>query len=156
MATIRTATEEDIPRILELYRQLAFIPPPEGTPSPSAKEYRRVFNEMAETSGYSLLVAEDGGEILGTMVMVILPGIARGVSPFAVVEYVVVDEKARRRGIGRLLMDYVKERAREADCYKIMLTSDKRREQAHEFYKALGFEASAHGFKLYFTDSDGM
>ncbi len=156
MATVRTATEKDIPRILELYRQLAFSPPPEDAPSPPLEEYRRVFNEMEATPGYELLVAEDGGEILGTMVMAILPGIARGVSPFAVVEYVVVDEEARRKGIGRLLMDYVKERAKEAGCYKIMLTSDKRREQAHEFYKALGFEASAHGFKLYFTDSDGM
>ena len=156
MATVRTATEQDIPRILELYRQLAFEPPPEDALSPPPEAYRRVFNKMAATPGYELLVAEEDNEILGTMVMAVLPGIARGVSPFAVVEYVVVDEKARRKGIGRLMMEYVKDRAKEAGCYKIMLTSDMRREQAHEFYKALGFEASAHGFKLYFTDSDGM
>jgi GNAT superfamily N-acetyltransferase len=66
------------------------------------------------------------------------------------VEYVVVDEKHRRRGIGKLLMDDVIERAKEAGCYKIMLTSDNRREEAHDFYRSLGFEASAHGFRLYF------
>ncbi len=149
MATVRQATEPDIPRILELYRQLAFSPPPEGVASPTAEEYLRIFNEMVALPGYSLLVAEEDGEILGTLVLAILPGIAHGVSPFAVVEYVVVDEKARRRGIGRLLMEYVIARAKEADCYKIMLTSDKRREQSHEFYESLGFEASAHGFRLY-------
>ncbi|HUT68385.1 MAG TPA: GNAT family N-acetyltransferase [Dehalococcoidales bacterium] len=149
MATVRTATEKDIPRILELYRQLAFNPPPAGAPVPSMEEYRRVFNKMSAVPGYRLLVAEEDGEILGTTVLVILPGFTHGVSPFAVVEYVVVDEQYRRRGIGKLLMDYVIARSKEAGCYKIMLTSDKRREQAHQFYKSLGFAASAHGFRLY-------
>jgi len=149
MATVRTATEKDIPRILELYRQLAFNPPPAGAPVPSMEEYRRVFNKMSAVPGYRLLVAEEDGEILGTTVLVILPGFTHGVSPFAVVEYVVVDEQYRRRGIGKLLMDYVIARSKEAGCYKIMLTSDKRRDQAHQFYESLGFEASAHGFRLY-------
>lgn len=53
-------------------------------------------------------------------------------------------------------MDYIINKAKEAGCYKIMLTSDKRRKPAHNFYKSLGFEASAHGFKLYLKDSDGL
>ena len=150
MATVRTATETDIPRILELYRQLALNPPPANAPGPSLEDCRRVFAEMSNTHGYSLLVAEENGEILGTTVLAILPGLAHGTSPFAVVEYVVVDEKHRGRGIGKLLMEYVIARSREAGCYKIMLTSDKRRKQAHKFYRSLGFEASAHGFRLYF------
>jgi len=149
MAIIRTATEKDIPRILELYRQLAFNPPPAGAPGPSLKECRRVFADISATPGYSLLVAEEDGEIIGTTVLVILPGMAHGTSPFAVVEYVVVDEKWRSRGIGKLLMEYVIARSREVGCYKIMLTSDKRRKRAHKFYKSLGFETSAHGFRLY-------
>lgn len=149
MAIVRAAKEEDIPRILELYRQLDFAPRPAGTPTFPREEYRRVFTEMAATPGYRLLVAEEDGEILGTTVLAILPGIAHGVSPFAVVEYVVVDEKCRRKGIGKLLMDDIVARAKEAGCYKIMLTSDKRRREAHEFYQSLGFEASAHGFRLY-------
>ena len=150
MVTVRTATEKDIPRILELYLQLAFNPPPDGTPTLPPEEYRRVFAKICALPGYSLLLAEEDGEILGTTVLVILPGFAHGVSPFAVVEYVVVDEAHRRQGIGKLLMDYVIAQAKEAGCYKIMLTSDKRRDEAHEFYRSLGFEASAHGFRLYF------
>lgn len=155
MAIVRKAIEKDIPHILELYRQLAFDPSSEVTES-SPEECRRAFAWMNSVPGYSLLVAEEDGEILGTTVMIILPGFAHGVSPFAVVEYVVVDEKARRRGIGKLLMDYVIAQAKEAGCYKIMLTSDKKRELAHRFYESMGFEASAHGFKLYFKDGDGL
>jgi len=95
-------------------------------------------------------VAEENGEVIGTTVLVILPGMAHGTSPFAVVEYVVVDEKRRSHGIGKLLMEYCLARAKEAGCYKVMLTSDKRRERAHKFYRSLGFETSAEGFRYYF------
>ena len=105
---------------------------------------------MKSVPGYELLVAEENGEVVSTTVLAILPGFARGISSFAVVEYVVVDEKKRSRGIGKALMDYCKERAKEAGCYKIMLTSDKRRDRAHKFYRSLGFEASAEGFRYYF------
>jgi GNAT superfamily N-acetyltransferase len=117
---------------------------------PSEEEYRRVFQEMNALSNYELLVAEDSGNILGTTVLAILPGMAHGVSPFAVIEYVVVDEKYRGKGVGKTMMEYCIQQAKKAGCYKIMLTSDKRRTEAHEFYRSLGFEASAHGFRLYF------
>jgi GNAT superfamily N-acetyltransferase len=105
---------------------------------------------MAKVPGYSLLVAEENGEVIGTTVLAILPGMARGTKPFAVIEYVVVDEKKRSRGVGKILMEHCKELAKEAGCYKIMLTSDKRRKRAHKFYNSLGFEASAEGFRFYF------
>jgi GNAT superfamily N-acetyltransferase len=150
MTIVRAARESDIPRIQELYLQLSFTPLPTDAPRPSMEEYREVFQKMAKVPGYELLVAEEGGQVIGTTVLAILPGFTHGVSPFAVIEYVVVDEAYRGEGFGRLLMEYCIDRAKEAGCYKIMLTSDKRREQAHEFYKSLGFEASAHGFRLYF------
>ncbi|GAG17006.1 unnamed protein product [marine sediment metagenome] len=149
MTTIRPATEADIPRIQELYLQLHFTPPPPDAPRPSPEEYRRAFNQIYATPGYHFLVAEDSGVILGTAVLVVLPGMVHGVSPFAVVEYVVVDEARRGTGVGRKLMEYIKEKAIKAGCYKIMLTSDNRRGEAHDFYRALGYEASAHGFRLY-------
>ena len=150
MTSVRAATEDDIPRIQKLYLQLAFTPPPPDILRPSIEEYRRIFSEMSTLPGYELLVAEEKGEVTGTTVLAILPGMAHGVSPFAVVEYVVVDEAHRGKGIGKLLMEYCIDRAKEAGCYKIMLTSDKRRTEAHEFYRSLGFEASAYGFRLYF------
>ena len=148
MPIIRRAVEKDIPRILELYRQLSFEP--EKYKAPPVNECLKVFRKMSLYPGYELLVAEDNGRVVGTTVMAILPGFAHGTSPFAVVEYVVVDEPYRSKGIGKLMMDSVISLARGAGCYKIMLTSDLRRERAHKFYKTVGFEASAHGFRLYF------
>jgi GNAT superfamily N-acetyltransferase len=150
MVLIRAAVEEDVPRILELYQQLSFNPG-DYQKAPVA-DCRHVLNRMKEHPGYSLLVAEEDGHVVGTTVLAILPGFAHHTSPFAVIEYVVVDEKKRSLGIGRIMMEHCRKLAKEAGCYKIMLTSDKRRKRAHKFYKSLGFAPSAEGFRYYFPE----
>jgi GNAT superfamily N-acetyltransferase len=150
MVQIRTAVAEDIPRILELYQQLSFNPG--DYVKPSVADCRHVLRRMEKYPGYSLLVAEEDGQVVGTTVFAILPGFAHRTSPFAVIEYVVVDEKCRSKGIGKLLMEYCTQLAKEAGCYKIMLTSDKRRKRAHKFYESLDFEPSAEGFRYYFKE----
>ena len=149
MPIIRRAMEKDIPRILELYQQLSLNPSPSPYKAPPLNDCLKVFRKMSEYPNYYLLVAEEGGLVVGTTVLAVLPGFAHGTAPFAVVEYVVVDEKRRSQGIGKLLMEYVIARAKEAGCYKIALTSDNRREQAHKFYNSIGFKSSSHGFRLY-------
>ena len=151
MTTIRLATEGDIPRILELYRQLAITTSQaELCNSPSLDDCRRVFAEIGIFPGHELLVAEEEGKVIGTLVLLIVPNLSHSALPWALVENIVVDEKHRRQGIGRLLMNYAIARAKEAGCYRIVLSSDKRRKEAHKFYRSLGFQASAHGFRLYF------
>ena len=151
MAMIRQATEEDIPRILELYRELAITTSEvELSWSPSLDDYRRVLAEICAAPGHELLVAEDQGQVVGTMVLLIVPNLSHGACPWALVENLVIGHGNRRRGLGRLLMDYAIARARDAGCYRIVLSSDKRRREAHRFYRSLGFQASAHGFRLHF------
>ena len=151
MVMIRQATEEDIPRILELYRELAITTSEvELSWSPSLDDYRRVLAEICAAPGHELLVAEDQGQVVGTMVLLIVPNLSHGACPWALVENLVIGHEQRRRGLGRLLMDYAMARARDAGCYRIVLSSDKRRHEAHRFYRSLGFQASAHGFRLHF------
>jgi len=151
MAMVRVATEEDIPRILELYRELAITTSQtEQRGSRSLDDYRRVFAEVSALPGHELLVAEDEGKVVGTMVLLIVPNLSHNALPWALVENMVVDEKYRRRGIGRLLMEYAIAQAKKAGCYKVQLLSNKKRVEAHRFYRSMGFEASAHGFRLYF------
>jgi len=151
MAIVRAATEGDIPRILELYRQLAITTSQaEQHQNPSLDDCQRVFAEIDTFPGHELLVAEDEGEVVGTMVLLIVPNLSHSALPWALVENIIVDKRYQRRGIGRLLMNYAIARAKEAGCYRIGLSSDKRRKGAHKFYRSLGFEASAHEFRLYF------
>jgi len=82
MLIIRLATEEDIPRILELYCELAITTSQvELSRSPSPDDYRRVFAEICAASGHELLVAEYQGEVVGNMVLLILPNLSHGACP---------------------------------------------------------------------------
>ena len=151
MVTIRLATEDDIPHILELYHQLAITTSQtELSRSPSPDDYRRIFAQIRSAPGHELLVAEHRGEVVGTVVLLIVPNLSHSASPWALVENLVIDHRHRNRGLGRMLMEYAIARARDAGCYRIVLSSDKRRRKAHQFYRSLGFDASAYGFRLYF------
>ena len=116
MITVRKAIETDILCILELYSQLAITPPVEQNYSVNLDKYRRAFIQIQEVTGYNLLVAEDQCKVIGTMVLIIVPNLSHNALPWAAIENVVVDEEYRRKGIGRLLMDYATARAKEAGC----------------------------------------
>jgi len=151
VASVRVATENDIPRILELYRELSLgMGDVERGLRPSQDDYRNVFAEISADPRHELLVAEDDGRVVGTVVLVVVPNLSHAGTPWALVENLVVAERQRRRGFGRLLLEYVVTRAREKGCHRIELCSDKRREAAHQLYRAVGFEPSAHGFRIYF------
>ena len=64
------------------------------------------------------------------------------------IESVRVRSDLRGHGIGRAMMLWSLDRARERGCRMAQLTTDKRRKDAHRFYASLGFEASHEGFKL--------
>jgi GNAT superfamily N-acetyltransferase len=144
MATVRLATEQDIPRILELYEELT------GERYDLTRhETEPIFAEISAMPGHELLVAEEDGVVVGTMVLLIVPNFSHGALPWAILENLVVDPAHRRRGIGRLLTEYAIARAREAGCYKAQLLSSTKRKESHRFYKALGFKMSAYGFRMY-------
>ena len=144
MAIVRPANEQDMPRILELYEELTG-----GQHYLSPDDTQTVFVEIVSMPGHELLVAEEDGEVVGTMVLLIVPNLSHGARPWAIVENMVVDGRYLRKGIGRLLMEYAIAHARQAGCYKVQLLSNKKRHEAHQFYRSLGLEASAHGFRLY-------
>ena len=150
MAIVRLATEADIPRILELYRELVITTSHvEQGRIPSPDDFRRVFAEISASPGHELVVAEHGDEVIGTLVLLIVPNLSHGTLPWALVENMVVDRRHRRGGVGRLLTDYALARARDAGCYKIVLNSNKKRRDAHRFYRAVGVQPTAHGFRRY-------
>jgi predicted N-acetyltransferase YhbS len=151
MTVVRAATENDIPRILELYEEQLVIGTSgaEKQRNPAFEDYRRALSMIDALPGCELVVAEEQGEVIGTMMLMIVPNLSHRALPWAVVENVVVDSSNRRKGVGKLLMDYALMRAREAGCYKIQLSSNKSREEAHKFYESIGYKASAEGFRLY-------
>jgi ribosomal protein S18 acetylase RimI-like enzyme len=86
--------------------------------------------------GNRLLVARSGGEVVGTLTLVLLP-LPTGVR--ARIEDVVVDRAARGRGIGAALCGEALRLAAEAGARSVDLTSRPGREAADRLYRRLGF-----------------
>jgi GNAT superfamily N-acetyltransferase len=147
---VREAVEADLPRLVELAAQLSLDEPREELGPPLPEGYRRAFEEIRGDPRQRLFVLEAGGRIAGSAVLIIVPNLSHQGRPYAIVENVVVDTGERGSGYGALLMGHLIEEARRAGCYKVSLTSSKRRPDAHRFYERLGFRATHEGFRIEF------
>jgi GNAT superfamily N-acetyltransferase len=145
--SVRLASTADLRAILDLYRELAedraASLPAEGA------DAEVTFSRILATVGRTILVAESEADVVGTADLVIVDNLTHDGAPWAIIENVVVTETCRGRGVGRSLMTAIEGRCRAAGCYKVQLLSRNHREDAHAFYRALGFEESALGFRKY-------
>jgi GNAT superfamily N-acetyltransferase len=146
--TIRRAAEADLPRIVELLSQLALGDERDSPTEPLPESYGAALHEIEADTRQQLLVVEARGRVVATGVLGIIPNLSYRGRPWAFAEGLVVDPTQRRKGYGEALMRYAIEEARRAGCYKVSLTSNKRRSEAHFFYQKLGFAASHEGFRL--------
>ncbi|GGO16452.1 N-acetyltransferase [Microbispora rosea subsp. aerata] len=141
----RTARREDVPVVVSL---IDGDPITAARPSSREPDYYAAFEAVDTDPRNELIVVELDGEVVGTMQITYIPGLSRRGGERAQIEAVRVAAPLRNRGIGREMMRWAIERARERGCALVQLTSDKARTEAHRFYGSLGFTASHEGFKL--------
>jgi ribosomal protein S18 acetylase RimI-like enzyme len=144
---IREATAKELPQVLALYAQPGMN---EGHALDVAQA-REIFDQFARYPSYRLFVAGEVGapeKLLGSYALLIMHNLAHMGTPAAIVEDVVVDRNRRRQGIGRQMMDHAVAQARAAGCYKLALSSNRKREQAHAFYESLGFELHGYSYVI--------
>ena len=145
LASVRDATEDDLPRLIEL---LGYLSMREQREDPSQLDrYRAAFAAIAADANQRLLVLDLDGRIIGSTVLIIVPNLSNQARPWAQVENVVVHPDLRGRGYGEQLMRHALDAARAAGCYKLVLTSNKERADAHRFYRRLGFQTTHEAFR---------
>jgi GNAT superfamily N-acetyltransferase len=149
---IREAEERDLERIVRLIHDgtapgvTAEEEP--GPPLPAA--YRDAFAEIRASGDGALYVAELGGEVVGCFQFFAIPHLANRGRRRAQIESVHVAAEHRSKGIGEAIVRFAIEEARRRGCFRMQLTSNKSRVDAHRFYRGLGFAQSHEGFKLDF------
>ena len=121
---------------------------PPGAPEPDAGAAARRFARIAAYPDYAVYLAEEDGVPVGTFALLVMDNLAHGGAPEGVVENVVVAEGRRGQGIGRAMMRFAMDRCTEAGCYKLVLSSNVRRESAHRFYEDLGFVQHGLSFSV--------
>ena len=141
---IRQADTADLPAVLALYAQLDF----NNGNVLSEQAAQQIFAEFARYPSYRLFVATEGSVVVGSYALLVMHNLARGGTPSAVVEDVVVASDQQGRGIGRQLMSHAKDQARAAACYKLALSSNRQRHAAHAFYESLGFDQHGLSFVI--------
>jgi GNAT superfamily N-acetyltransferase len=122
----------------------ALVPGTEDPADPAP--YEAALAEVAAGDG-AVLVAEVGGEVVGVCQLLVLRHLQHRGGRCAELESMHVRADHRGRGIGAVLLAAAVGRAEAADCYRIQLTSNLARGDAHRFYEAHGFVASHRGFK---------
>ena len=139
------ARKEHLPGILALYKQLL----PDEEPI-DINEANKIWEE-GERQGIKYFIAADGGRIVSSLYMALIPNLTRGGSPNGFIENVITDENYRRKGIGKKLMEMAIEYGKKNNCYKVVLLSSVKRKEAQLFYEDCGFNGSSkRGFEIRF------
>lgn len=110
--------------------------------------YQLAFRAIDADPAHVLVVAQAGQQLVATMQLSFIPGLARRGALRAQIEAVRVHESYRGRGLGAAMLGWAIEEARRRGCGLVQLTTDKARPDAHRFYERLGFVASHQGMKL--------
>jgi GNAT superfamily N-acetyltransferase len=141
---VREATVNDLPAVLALYGQ----PGLDEDRVLSLEAARELFYRFEAYPDYTLYVAEADGAIVGTFALLIMDNLGHLGTPSGVVEDVIVLASEQRRGIGRQMMEFAIARCRARGCYKVALSSNLKREAAHQFYESIGFERHGYSFRV--------
>ena len=67
---------------------------------------------------------------MGSFALLVMHNLGHLGAPSAIVEDVVVAPALQRHGIGKAMMQFALERCRDKGCYKLMLSSNAKRERA--------------------------
>jgi len=143
---IREAKPEDAPAVSKLFSELVIFE--EDLPFLAGQ-----IDVFRADPNYYLAVACRENDVVGMAMAVLCQNICRQLSPFMLIENMVVSPDYRRQGIGRQIMLYLEDWARKNNCGFITLVSQHKRNNAHQFYQALGY-AHDDGFQKFLMFSE--
>jgi GNAT superfamily N-acetyltransferase len=129
--SIRRAVKEDCPRLLELVKELALYERAPDEVTVTLDHFTK--SGFGENPVWWTFVAEKEGVILGFALYYIRYSTWKGQAMY--LEDIIVTEKARGQGIGKLLFDRLIEEAKEKGFKRIVWQVLEWNEPAINFYK---------------------
>jgi ribosomal protein S18 acetylase RimI-like enzyme len=148
--SIRRARRDDVGAIVAMLADDPLGSGRERIEDPLPSSYFRAFEAVEKDSNIRLVVAEEGGAVVGCLQLCILPGLSSQGASRALIEDVRVASHCRSRGIGERLVQWAVAQARAGECRLVELLTHNTRVDAQRFYKRLGFAPSHVGMTLRF------
>lgn len=136
---IRICTKEDVNDVYELICEM------KGERHDFEK-FKTAYEALYEEQRYTFFLYELEGNVVGFL-SIIIDYILYRADKVAVIEELMVSEKARGKGIGKALLEYATNYAKEKRCVLLELSSGFSREFAHQFYERQGFEKAGYHFR---------
>lgn len=147
----RKATRKDVPIIVEMIADDPLGKTRENFQVPLPDEYKNAFENISKDKNQELMVLEDeNNQVIGTLQLSFIPYLTYRGGIRAQVEAVRIRKDKRGLGIGKLMFEWVIDRAKERKAHVLQLTTDKKRPEAIEFYHSLGFQSTHEGMKMHF------
>jgi GNAT superfamily N-acetyltransferase len=137
---LRPVTEPELPLLTEILAEL------DGNAPLPVDHVRETWLEMRRFPDYVCYFAEVGGEVVGTLSLNVFPVLSGAMHAEAIAEAVVIRPAFRGRGLGRAMMRAALDLAAQKGAYKLALSSNLRRLDAHRFYEGMGF--TRHGYSF--------
>ena len=141
---IRAATVEEVARLPALYDWL-FAPPGSKPASWDERRAGVALAEAIESHDSCVLVADDGGELIGFCTgYQDMHSVRFGYRAW--VEDLAVHPDRRSEGVGKALLDAMMGWARERGATHLELDSAEGRTDAHRFYEREGYDYRSYSF----------
>jgi ribosomal protein S18 acetylase RimI-like enzyme len=148
--TIRRAGRDDVGAIVGMLADDVLGASRERFEAPLPPCYFQAFERVARDPNLKLVVAEEGGAVVGCLQLCILPGISSQGASRGLIEDVRVATDRRSRGIGEQLVQWALAEARASGCKLVELLTHHSRRDAQRFYERLGFARSHVGMTIRF------
>jgi GNAT superfamily N-acetyltransferase len=144
----RRALATDLPAIVSLLADDALGQHREDTRSPLNAGYVEAFRAIDADPNQLLAVAALDQEVIGTLQISFIPGMARRGAWRGQIEAARIAAAHRRSRLGQQMFEWASAQCRARGCNLVQLTTDKERPDAHRFYERFGFVGSHIGYKL--------
>ena len=134
---VREIKENELFDLLELCLNLHESSVPKMT-----EHLKSVWDTIINDNNHHIIVNEQDGKIVSSCVCVIIPNLTRNVRPYAFVENVVTHSDYRGKGYATDCLNYAKELAKKAECYKMMLLTGSKEDSTLNFYTKAGYNST--------------
>ena len=148
--TFRKAKEGDIPKIVETLADDELGSKREDYKVPLPKSYYNAFQNILQDKNQELIIFENSNkEVIGTLQLTFVPYLTYRGGLRSQIEAVRIHKEFRGKGFGKKMFKWAIKRSIDKGAHLVQLTTDKKRPDAIDFYKALGFRDSHIGMKLH-------
>ena len=142
MISIRSATERDVPALLDIYNHVILHTTAVYSYQPHSLEARKEWYASRVKAGYPVFVAEDSGRVVGFSSYG--PFRVWPAYKYTIENSVYVAEDQRGKGIGKLLIQPLIDEARRHEYHAIIAGVDASNESSLRLHRSFGFEEVAH------------